>query len=66
MAAAHPVLEDVLLTTDRAEARELGYGEPVSIGFLEARAPVTGSLGTAASPIAWARHWGRRERPASR
>ena len=27
-AAGHPVLDDVLLTTDPDEARELGYGEP--------------------------------------
>jgi len=59
-AAAHPVLDDVLLTTDPGEARELGYAEPVSLGFLEQGAPVTGTPGVARVDVPWARHWGRR------
>jgi hypothetical protein len=59
-AAAHPVLDDVLLTTDRDEPGDLGYGEPVTLGFVELRAPVTGSVGAAEVPIPWARRWGRR------
>jgi hypothetical protein len=59
-AAAHPVLDDVLLTTDPGEARELGYGEPMSVGFLEQGAPVTGTPGIAQVDVPWARHWGRR------
>jgi hypothetical protein len=59
-AAAHPVLADVLLTTDRDEPGELGYGAPVMLGFVELRAPVTGSIGPAEVPIPWARRWGRR------
>lgn len=58
--ATHPALDDVLLTTDRAEALELGYRDPAILGFLEAQAPVTGALGPAAASIPWARHWGRR------
>jgi hypothetical protein len=56
----HPVLDDILLTTDRDEALELGYLAPEPLGFLERRAPVTGVVGTASVPIPWARHWGRR------
>ena len=59
-AAAHPVLDDVLLTTDPGEARELGYADPVSLGFLEEGAPVTGTPGVARVGVPWARHWGRR------
>jgi hypothetical protein len=59
-AAAHPVLDDVLLTTDADEARELGYGSPKLLGYLEDRAPVTGVTGIAEVPIPWARRWGRR------
>ena len=60
LAAAHPVLDDILLTTDPDEARELGYRTPVALGFLEQRAPVTGSPGPAEVAIPWARRWGRR------
>jgi len=59
-AAEHPVLDDVLLTTDREEACDLGYSAPVMLGFVERRAPVTGSPGTKEVRIPWARHWGRR------
>ena len=38
--ADHPVLADRLLTTSRAEAADLGYGEPVVLGYLVAGAPV--------------------------
>ena len=58
--AAHPVLDDVLLTTDPDEARVLGYGEPALLGYLEDSAPLTGIPGPAAATIPWARHWGRR------
>jgi hypothetical protein len=59
-AAAHPVLDDVLLSTDRDEPGDLGYGAPVMLGFVERRAPVTGSIGAAEVSIPWARRWGRR------
>ena len=38
--ADHPVLPDRLLTTRAAEAADLGYGEPVVLGYLLATAPV--------------------------
>jgi hypothetical protein len=60
-AAAHPVLDDVLLTTDEGEARELGYEEPVLLGYLEACAPVTGLLGPGYVDVQWASRWGRRQ-----
>ena len=59
-AAAHPVLDDVLLTTDRDEPDDLGYCAPVLLGFVERRAPVTGTVGAAELPIPWVRRWGRR------
>jgi hypothetical protein len=58
LAARHPVLDDVLLTTDPGEARRLGYGEPLTLGYLEPHAPVTGAIGPATVSIPWARHWG--------
>ncbi len=38
--ADHPVLPDRLLTTRAAEAADLGYGEPVVLGYLVDCAPV--------------------------
>lgn len=55
LAARHPVLPDVLLTTSAAEAAALGYGPPLLLGHLEAIAPVTGALGPAATPVPWTR-----------
>lgn len=59
-AARHPVLDDVLLTTDPDEARDLGYGEPARLGYLASAAPITGVAGPASASIPWARRWGRR------
>ena len=59
-AARHPVLDDVLLTTDPDEARDLGYGEPARLGYLASVAPITGVAGPASVSIPWARRWGRR------
>ena len=59
LASRHPVLDDVLLSTDPGEARRLGYGEPRTLGYLEPHAPVTGVVGPAAVTIPWARHWGQ-------
>jgi hypothetical protein len=59
LAARHPVLDDVLLTTDPDEARRLGYVEPETLGYLEPHAPITGVAGPAAVTIPWARHWGQ-------
>jgi hypothetical protein len=60
-AAAHPVLRDVLLTTERHEAAALGYGEPRLLGHLEDLAPATGRRAIARPPLPWARRWGQVE-----
>jgi hypothetical protein len=56
--AVHPVTGDVLLSTEAAEARELGYGNPALLGHLAATAPVTGALGPIAVGIPWAWQFG--------
>ena len=43
---------------------DLGYGRVELLGHLDARAPVTGRLGTAQEVIPWASRFGRRIRPA--
>jgi hypothetical protein len=62
--AIHPHTGDQLLTTDRWEAVDLGYGEPVLLGYLDADAPVTGRLGTARPHLPLASRFGRRVRGA--
>jgi glycosyltransferase involved in cell wall biosynthesis len=57
-AAIHAVTGDQLLSTDRAEAIKLGYGEPELLGHLIARAPVTGVLGPIRQAAPWARRFG--------
>lgn len=57
-AAAHPVLEDVLLTTDPAEPARLGYEAPALLGHLDAEAPATGVLGVRRAALPWAERWG--------
>src|SRR5437588_119452 len=42
LSAIHPITGDQLLTTNRWEATDLGYGEPTLLGHLEPSAPVTG------------------------
>jgi hypothetical protein len=61
-AGTHPVTGDQLLTGNRWEAVDLGYGEPTLLGFLEPSAPVTGSLGTARPRLPWASRFGQRVR----
>jgi hypothetical protein len=53
------VLDDVLLSTEAETARSLRYGDPQLIGYLEARAPLTGSLGVHRGALPWAHRWGR-------
>jgi hypothetical protein len=53
-AAPHPVLADVLLTTDESEAARIGYRRPLLLGYLEALAPLTGTLGVSRPALPWA------------
>ncbi|MFL5782255.1 MAG: hypothetical protein ACJ760_13155, partial [Thermoleophilaceae bacterium] len=62
LSALHPVTGDQLLTTERLEAADLGYGEPELLGYLDAQAPVTGRLGTAPREVPWGSRFGRRVR----
>jgi hypothetical protein len=57
--AIHPITHDQLLTTNAFEATDLGYGEPVLLGHLDARAPTTGSLGTRRPHLFWASRFGQ-------
>jgi hypothetical protein len=57
-AAVHPVTRDQLLSTDPSEAARLGYGEPKLLGYLIARAPVTGALGPMRPGTPWAARFG--------
>jgi hypothetical protein len=61
-AAVHPVTGDQLVTTDPYEAIDLGYGEPVMLGYALAAAPVTGRLGTTRPVLEWASRFGQRVR----
>jgi colanic acid/amylovoran biosynthesis protein len=60
--AVHPVTGDQLLTTDRLEAADLGYGDAELLGYLDPSAPVTGRLGTERRDVPWGSHLGRRVR----
>jgi hypothetical protein len=62
-AAAHPVLDDQFITHHRIEATDMGYEQVVSLGFIGARAPVTGALGGRGVAIPWASRFGLRARP---
>jgi hypothetical protein len=57
--AIHPITGDQLLSTHRWEAVDLGYGEPVLIGYIGAEAPVTGTLGTSRPWLPWASRFGQ-------
>ncbi len=56
--ALHPVTGDQLLSNDPAEARDLGYSEPVLLGHLVAQSQVTEALGTIRPRIEWASRFG--------
>lgn len=60
--AVHPITGDQLLATQRWEAVDLGYGEPVLLGYLDARAPLTGRAGTSRPHVLWASRFGQRVR----
>ncbi len=57
-AAVHPVTGDQLLSTDPSEAARLGYVNTVLLGYLVARAPVTGTLGATRPGTPWAERFG--------
>ena len=58
-AARHPVVDDVLLTTEADEPAALGYGERRLLGYLEASAPASGRMGVHRPPLPWTHRWGR-------
>src|SRR5439155_24645977 len=58
LAATHPVTGDQLLTHHRLEAADMGYRDVVSLGFLLARAPVTGTLEPRRVAVPWASRFG--------
>jgi hypothetical protein len=60
--AVHAVTGDQLLTTNRWESVDLGYGEPELLGYLEPEAPVTGRLGLGRPRVPWAARFGQRVR----
>jgi hypothetical protein len=62
LSAIHPITGDQLLTTSEWEPNDLGYGEPELLGYLDALAPVTGSLELRRRDVPWASHFGRRVR----
>jgi hypothetical protein len=51
--AVHPIRADQLLADSREEIEAAGYAEPVLLGYLAARAPLTGRLGSWDVPIPW-------------
>ena len=59
--APHPVIEDQLLSTDRDEARELGYAEPTVVGYVAELEP-NGAPASRRITIPWASHFGARAR----
>jgi predicted O-methyltransferase YrrM len=57
--AIHPVTGDQLVTRDRSEPRELGYGVPALIGYGLASAPATGVLARRfRGGVAWGARFG--------
>lgn len=62
-AAHHPVTGDQLLCHEPETATNLGYADPVRLGFVRRLATVTGELGERPLPIPWARRFGHVPRP---
>lgn len=62
--AQHPVTGDQMLSTDVHEPGDCGYCPAVLLGHLEARAPVTGTVGIVSRPhLVWASRFGQLVRP---
>lgn len=59
LSAIHPVTGDQLLSTDERESSDLGYNTPVLVGFIEAVAPASGTLGSSRPVVPWASRFGR-------
>ncbi len=57
-AATHPVVEDQFVTPYAIEATDMGYERVRSLGFIQARAPLTGQLGGRAVAIPWVSRFG--------
>ncbi len=62
-AAHHPVIGDQLLCHEPETATNLGYADPVRLGFVRRLAVVTGELDERLLPIPWARRFGHVPRP---
>jgi hypothetical protein len=61
-AAIHPVTGDQLVTRWPLEARDMGYGEPASLGWARAVALRTGTLDAQPVSVPWASRFGRNAR----
>jgi glycosyltransferase involved in cell wall biosynthesis len=57
--AVHAVTSDQLVTRDRSEPRELGYGSARLLGYALSAAPATGSLERPAIGIPWGSRFGQ-------
>ncbi len=56
--AAHPALDDTILVHDPIQATDMGYHAVCRLGFIDARAPVTGELGLRRTAVPWASRFG--------
>lgn len=56
--ATHPVVRDQFLTHYPLEATDMGYGTVTSLGYIGARAPLTGTLGGGRAAVTWASRFG--------
>ncbi|MHB8658430.1 MAG: glycosyltransferase [Solirubrobacteraceae bacterium] len=56
--ATHPVTGDQYVTHHRREAGDMGYACVRSLGYIEAKAPVTGTLGSRGLAVPWASRFG--------
>lgn len=57
-AGTHPVLRDQFVTIHRMEATDMGYEAVTSLGYIDARAPLTGTLGGGRVAVPWASRFG--------
>jgi hypothetical protein len=58
----HAVTGDQLLCTDAVQATDMGYPEPTLLGYLDAHAPLTGTLEMGRPAVPWASRFGQRVR----